>query len=245
MMDMEVHERRRPRRFPGQRWLRIGVRTAHIGCVAMVMGAVVFGGEARGWLVGLVVTGALLVAEELYRYGLDWLRYLSAWAVVLKIGLLAAGLMFPERLPALLWAALIVGGVISHAPGRVRQFPLWGAPGPCATDRPAEQPGGTVPDRIEDRIREALRGVLDPEVGVNVVDLGLVYEIEVEDGRARIDMTMTTAACPMSDWIRDTAVREVERSVEGVDEVEITFVWEPPWSPEKMSPAAKRELGWS
>lgn len=101
----------------------------------------------------------------------------------------------------------------------------------------------TMPD--DDAVREALRQVDDPEAGMNIVDLGLVYLIEVTPERVRIEMTMTTAACPMTEMIVDQ-VREVVTSIvpEGTT-VDVELVWDPPWTPDKMSGIAKEHFGWS
>ncbi|MCB9763520.1 MAG: hypothetical protein H6739_27380 [Alphaproteobacteria bacterium] len=122
----------RARRYPGQRALRITLRTAHIGCAACTLGAALHGAEAGLWPAALVLTGAGIVADDLYRYGGDWLRFLQGQVVLLKLGLATLGAAVPSLLLPCLWAALILGGVISHAPGRVRQAALWGPPGPCA-----------------------------------------------------------------------------------------------------------------
>lgn len=89
----------------------------------------------------------------------------------------------------------------------------------------------------------ALREVIDPELGLDVVSLGLVYRLEVVDGEVAVDLTMTTPACPLGEQI----VRDAEAqlaAVPGVTAVRIALVWEPPWSPERMSDQAKEELGW-
>jgi metal-sulfur cluster biosynthetic enzyme len=101
----------------------------------------------------------------------------------------------------------------------------------------------TLPD--EDAVREALRQVDDPEAGLNVVDLGLVYGVEVAADTVRIDMTMTTAACPLADSIIDEARRVVAEIVPLGTNVDIRLVWDPPWTPEKMSGLAKERFGWS
>lgn len=96
----------------------------------------------------------------------------------------------------------------------------------------------------EEAIRAALRSVIDPEVGMNVVDLGLVYGIEIAPNRVQVNMTMTTPACPMGSMITEDA-REAIRDIapEGVDIV-VDLVWDPPWSPERMTENAKRHFGW-
>ena len=97
----------------------------------------------------------------------------------------------------------------------------------------------------EDDVRNALREVLDPETGMNVVDLGLVYGVEITPQRVRVTMTMTTPACPMGDLITDNA-RESVRAIlpEGV-EVDVPLVWDPPWTPAMMSGSARAHFGWS
>lgn len=94
----------------------------------------------------------------------------------------------------------------------------------------------------EAEVRQALRGVFDPELGLDVVDLGLIYGIAVEDGAVRVDMTLTTRGCPlheaMADWVREAVGR-----LDGVERVDVRLVWDPPWTPERLSEAARRELG--
>jgi metal-sulfur cluster biosynthetic enzyme len=94
-----------------------------------------------------------------------------------------------------------------------------------------------------DEVREALREVLDPEVGVNVVDLGLVYGIEVNDGDVHVALTMTSAACPLGAHLRDQAIAAIRRC-DPTLRVTVDLVWDPPWSPERMSAAARHSLGW-
>ena len=95
----------------------------------------------------------------------------------------------------------------------------------------------------ETDVREALRHVVDPEIGVNIVDLGLVYRIEVEGARARIAMTMTSPACPLADYLKDLAASAIRRHVPDVVGVDIDLVSEPPWDPDMMSDEARRQLG--
>lgn len=85
---------------------------------------------------------------------------------------------------------------------------------------------------------EALKSVIDPELGYNIVDLGLIYDIRVEDGRAKILMTTTTPGCPATDFIRQ-GVEFCASGVAGVSSVEVTMTWLPPWTPDRMSDAAK------
>lgn len=96
-------------------------------------------------------------------------------------------------------------------------------------------------NRIE-QIREALRQVYDPELGVNIVDLGLVYDIREDDDRVYIQMTLTTPGCPMHDTIVG-GVRFALNDQLGITDPDVDIVWEPRWSPANMSEAAKEELG--
>lgn len=90
---------------------------------------------------------------------------------------------------------------------------------------------------------EALRGVIDPELGINVVDLGLVYAARTSDSRVDVELTMTSPACPMGAFIADQAEEALRRAFPG-RQVEVALVWDPPWGPERLTPAAKLRLGW-
>lgn len=96
----------------------------------------------------------------------------------------------------------------------------------------------------EDSLREALREVIDPEVGVNVVDLGLVYDIRLKTEAVEVDLTMTSPACPLGDMVIDEARRALRRVVPGDREIRVNLVWDPPWGPAMMSEQARRVLGW-
>ncbi|MBZ0095481.1 MAG: metal-sulfur cluster assembly factor [Sulfuricella sp.] len=97
----------------------------------------------------------------------------------------------------------------------------------------------------EKEVRTVLRGVIDPEIGMNIVDLGLVYGVEISDNRLHVDLTMTTPACPMGEMILDD-VHEALAALAPTDtEIDIELVWDPPWSPDKMSEHARKHLGWS
>jgi metal-sulfur cluster biosynthetic enzyme len=96
-----------------------------------------------------------------------------------------------------------------------------------------------------DRVREALRSVLDPEIGINVVDLGLVYRVDVQDGAVRVTMTMTSPACPLGETLAEQAEAVIRQRVPGVTSVGVDLVWEPAWNPSMMSDDARRQLGWS
>ena len=97
----------------------------------------------------------------------------------------------------------------------------------------------------DDAVREALRGVEDPEAGMNIVELGLVYAIEVSADAVLIDMTMTTAACPMAEMIVNQAHDAVAAIVPAGTTVAVNLVWDPPWTPDKMSGIAREHFGWT
>jgi metal-sulfur cluster biosynthetic enzyme len=94
----------------------------------------------------------------------------------------------------------------------------------------------------ETAVRDALRQVIDPELGTNIVDLGLVYGIEIDGARVRVVMTMTSPACPLGDYLKDLVDSMVKWRVREVEDVEIVLVWEPRWNPDMMSPEAHRQL---
>ena len=111
-----------------------------------------------------------------------------------------------------------------------------------ATETPAaEAPAGPLAQTSENEdILEALRDVVDPELGINVVDLGLVYGVNVDADRiATIDMTLTSAACPLTDVIEDQA-REALDGV--VNDMRINWVWMPPWGPEHITDDGREQL---
>jgi metal-sulfur cluster biosynthetic enzyme len=91
--------------------------------------------------------------------------------------------------------------------------------------------------------RKALRAVKDPELGLNVIDIGLIYEVEVsEEGAAHVKMTLTSPGCPSGAEIMED-VRQTLADLEGITAVEVELVWEPYWTPEKMDPRVRAFLG--
>jgi len=94
----------------------------------------------------------------------------------------------------------------------------------------------------EDDVREALRTVIDPELGINIVDLGLVYGIDVNQDAVVVTMTMTSAACPLRDYMQELVESAVTSRMPGAG-VTVDIVSEPPWTEEMMSDAARRQLG--
>ncbi|MDI3514095.1 Fe-S protein maturation auxiliary factor SufT [Thauera sp. GDN1] len=101
-----------------------------------------------------------------------------------------------------------------------------------------------LPTPDTEAIRSALRLVMDPEVGMNIVDLGLIYKIESQPGALYIEMTMTSPACPMADMILDDIDRILDPMVPPEVDIRVEIVWDPPWSPEKMAPEAREHFGW-
>lgn len=94
----------------------------------------------------------------------------------------------------------------------------------------------------EEVVREALREVYDPELHYNIVDLGLVYDIDVKDGDVHVLMTLTTPACPIGPMIIEQT-QELLGIMPGVKDVDVEFTFEPPWTPEMMSDEARADLG--
>lgn len=97
-------------------------------------------------------------------------------------------------------------------------------------------------EKLADAVRKALRTVIDPELGQNIIDLGLVYSLAVEDGIARIEMTTTTKGCPATSYLK-RAVETAAWEVPGIDFAEVALTYEPPWMPEMMSADARSRLG--
>ena len=112
----------------------------------------------------------------------------------------------------------------------------------------ATPPAAAVPAEVQtslpsiDDIEEAMRDVVDPELGINVVDLGLVYGLDVDkDAVAKIDMTLTSAACPLTDVIEDQARNALVTSGLCTD-MELNWVWLPPWGPDKITDDGREQL---
>jgi len=95
-----------------------------------------------------------------------------------------------------------------------------------------------------DQVTACLEQVMDPELGVNVVDLGLIYNILIERQKISVDMTLTNPGCPMAGVLAGGVEQALREAFEGAD-VEVSLVWDPPWSPERLSAAAKAELGYT
>jgi metal-sulfur cluster biosynthetic enzyme len=96
----------------------------------------------------------------------------------------------------------------------------------------------------EEALLDALRAVIDPEAGMNIVELGLVYGVEATPGRARVRMTLTSAACPLGDLLSDQVRDTLRARFPELEQVDVELVWEPPWTPERMSEEARNFFGW-
>ena len=107
-----------------------------------------------------------------------------------------------------------------------------------------DESGGHAPEAegVTDKVRTALRAVTDPELGINIVDLGLVYDIEVADGSAKVTMTLTSPGCPAGGELLGGA-RDAAESVDEVDEAEVSLVWKPFWTPERIDPKVRAMMG--
>lgn len=108
--------------------------------------------------------------------------------------------------------------------------------GEKAVETPAEE-------TLDDRILEALRGIYDPEIPVNIYDLGLIYDCNIDaDNNVEVIMTLTTPHCPVAESMPGEVEARVA-AVPGVQSAEVKLVWDPPWDPSKMTEEAKLELG--
>jgi len=105
------------------------------------------------------------------------------------------------------------------------------------TDQSAEQSTGT--HVTEEQVLEALKDVIDPELGINVVDLGLIYGVTVENGEAVIDMTLTSAACPLTEMLEEQTFAVLDPITESH---RINWVWMPPWGMEKITEDGREQL---
>jgi metal-sulfur cluster biosynthetic enzyme len=113
---------------------------------------------------------------------------------------------------------------------------MWGIRGEAF---PYDGPPDLLPDLLA-----ALERVVDPEVGLNIVDVGLVYGVRVDDGRMDVDITMTSAACPVIDVIVEDVERQLDRAMPPGLLIHVEVVWDPPWTPERMSARARAAMGW-
>ena len=94
----------------------------------------------------------------------------------------------------------------------------------------------------QDAIYEALKHIYDPEVGINIVDMGLIYSLDIADSKVDVTMTLTSPGCPAGPQIL-SQVDSAIKALEGVEDVDIKVVWSPPWSPDMLSEEARDQLG--
>ncbi len=100
-----------------------------------------------------------------------------------------------------------------------------------------------IPTKLDENdVLDALRQVMDPELGCNLVDLGLIYDVAIEGSAVTVRMTLTTPGCPMHEGLTQGA-RAAVLNLEGAAEVDVQLVWDPPWAPSMMTEKAKQELG--
>lgn len=110
-------------------------------------------------------------------------------------------------------------------------------------DKLEKERDAEVSSGLKGQIEDKLRTIFDPEIPVNIYDLGLIYEIRIdEDSKVDIDMTLTAPGCPVAQTFPGTVEQEV-KTVDGVADVHVELVWDPPWTQERMTEAAKLQLG--
>jgi len=95
-----------------------------------------------------------------------------------------------------------------------------------------------------EQVRSCLESVIDPEMGINIVDLGLVYDVHVGENKIDVDMTLTNPGCPLAGMIAAEVEQAVRMAFEEIDDVEVSLVWDPPWTLERLSETAKQQLGY-
>jgi metal-sulfur cluster biosynthetic enzyme len=100
------------------------------------------------------------------------------------------------------------------------------------------------PDTLRQPIVDALRRVVDPEVAMSIVDVGLIYGVSVTDDKVQVLLTMTSAACPVTDLIVEEVETELDRALPPELLIQVELVWQPPWSPDRMSERSRRFMGW-
>ncbi len=116
-----------------------------------------------------------------------------------------------------------------------------------ATDSPAAQPDGPAPEATAgavtaDQAKLVLRRVKDPELNLNIVDLGLIYDVNVEGSDVRIDMSLTSPGCPSGPEIMGEAEQQL-KTIPGVGGVTVNLVWSPPWTPDRIEPRVRAYMG--
>jgi FeS assembly SUF system protein len=139
--------------------------------------------------------------------------------------------------------ARFAGFGAGHEEGVDRDESEAGAASAATPEADGASGGAPTDEALREPIIAALLKVHDPEIPVNIYDLGLIYKIDIADGgNIAIDMTLTAPACPVAGMM-PVMVKDAVKTVEGVGEVEVELVWDPPWSPDTMSDEAKLQLG--
>ena len=95
-----------------------------------------------------------------------------------------------------------------------------------------------------EEVLEALRAVEDPEAAMSIVDLGLVYDVQCAEQQVKVDMTLTSPSCPLGPYMVDEATAAIRAVLPDLRDVRVNLVWEPPWTPERMSEEARTRFGW-
>ena len=121
-----------------------------------------------------------------------------------------------------------------------QQIPAEGASAAAAEAKPADAAPEAAPSA--DQVKLALRKVKDPELNLNIIDLGLVYEVRVDDAVVAIDMTLTSPGCPAGPQIM-TDIERVVRAMPGVDDVVLNLIWTPFWTPDRIEPRVRAYMG--
>ena len=120
--------------------------------------------------------------------------------------------------------------------------PQAAAPAVAPAPRQVMNPPDLLRPLNEELVYQALRNCHDPEIPVNIVDLGLIYDVQIVDGRIAVKMTLTTQGCGMGGHIAGEAEEQL-RSLPGVHQAAVEIVWDPPWTPNMISPAGRKRLG--
>jgi FeS assembly SUF system protein len=122
------------------------------------------------------------------------------------------------------------------------------APAPAAGPKPAETPASPFSSEgphaeQDEQIKKELKKIYDPEIPMNIVDLGLIYALDWRDDGVTVRMTLTAPGCPVAGILAEEVKTAVEK-VPGVKKADVDMVWEPPWTPDRMSEFAKRQFGY-
>ena len=94
----------------------------------------------------------------------------------------------------------------------------------------------------EEKVKEALSGVMDPEINIDIINLGFIYKIDIKEAEVLVDMTLTTRGCPLHNTLTQQVVSTLQ-GLDGVKKASVRMVWNPPWNPKMMSEEAKKKLG--